>query len=35
MPQTMTENNFDKLWMKIKNATKVVSESGKKDSIVE
>ena len=31
----MTENNFDKLWMKINNATKVVAESGKNNSAVE
>ena len=31
----MTENNFDKLWLKSKNATIVVAESGKKDSDVE
>ena len=31
----MTENNFDKLSMKIKLATKVVAESGKKDSDAE
>ena len=30
MPQSVIENNFDKLPMKIKNATKIVAESGKK-----
>ena len=32
MPQSVIENNFGKLLMKIKHATKVVEESGKKDS---
>ena len=32
---SMTENNFDKLWMEIKIATKVVFESSTKDSVVE
>ena len=31
----MTENNFDKLSMKIGNATKVVAESNKNDSAAE
>ena len=35
MPQCMTENNIDKLSMKIRNATKGVAESSKKDSAAE